>query len=195
MATRIPAEERRALIVDAAARLLQERGFGDITVDMLREESGLSKGGLYHHVRSKTDVLVLVCEMAAEQMVEGLERARAHDGSARERIDVLLSEHFDLVLRYGGALWAFFAERARLSDDERERVLSLERRYLRGMEAMFDDMRDAGDLRELDTATLSQAFLGMLNWVARWHHDKAPVSSIRATLTDLFVNGALVQRP
>lgn len=42
--------------------------------------------------------------MAADQMLEGLDKARAHEGSSRERIEVLVSEHFDLVLRYGGAL-------------------------------------------------------------------------------------------
>lgn len=188
---RIPPGERKALIVDAAARLLDERGFGDITVEMLREEVGLSKGGLYHYVSSKNDVLVLVCEMAAQEMLNGLDRALAHEGSARERIEVLLSEHFDLVLRYGGALWAFFGERNRLSPEERDRVLVLERQYLHGVKAMFDDMRAAGEMRELDTMTVSEALLGMINWVARWHRGRTAVSSLRATLVDLFVGGAL----
>jgi AcrR family transcriptional regulator len=190
-AQRIAPEARKALIVEAAARLLDERGFGDITVEMLRDEVGLSKGGLYHYVRSKNDVLLLVCEMAAEEMLHGLEHAQGHQGSPREKIDVLLSEHFDLVLRYGGALWAFFGERNRLTPDERDRVLVLERRYLHGVKAMFDEMRAAGDLRELDTTTVSEALLGMVNWVARWHRGRTPVSSLRATLVDLFVGGAL----
>jgi AcrR family transcriptional regulator len=188
---RIAPEARKALIVDAAARLLDERGFGDITVEMLRDEVGLSKGGLYHYVRSKNDVLILVCEMAAQGMLDGLERAQSHQGSPRERIDVLLSEHFDLVLRYGGALWAFFGERNRLTPDERDRVLVLERQYLHGVKAMLDEMKAAGDLRELDTTTVSEALLGMVNWVARWHRGRTPVSSLRATLVDLFVGGAL----
>jgi len=190
-AKRIAAEERKALIVDAAARLLDEHGFGEITVEMLRERVGLSKGGFYHYVRSKNDVLVLVCEMAAREMNEGLDRARAHEGPARERIEVLLHEHFDLVTRYGGALWAFFGERGRLSPTERDRVLVLERQYLYGMKAMFDEMRAAGDLRDLDTLTLSEAFLGMVNWVARWQRDRRGADDLRATLVDLFVGGAL----
>jgi hypothetical protein len=130
--------------------------------------------------------------MAADQMLEGLDKARAHEGSSRERIEVLVSEHFDLVLRYGGALWAFFGERNRLSPVERDRVLVLERKYLHGMKAMFDEMRAAGELRELDTMILSEAFLGMVNWVTRWHRGQTGVSSLRATLLDLFVGGALL---
>jgi len=192
---RIAPEERRVLIVEGAARLLDEHSFGDITVEMLREEVGLSKGGLYHHVRSMNDVLVMVCELAAQEMLQGLEKARAHQGSSRDRIDVLVSEHFELVQRYGGALWAFFGERNRLPADERDRVISLERAYLRGMTELFDDMAAAGDMRRLDTLTVAEAMLGMVNWVARCHRSRASAASLRVTLVELFVGGVLEPLP
>jgi AcrR family transcriptional regulator len=192
---RLQPSERRALIVEAATRLLAEHSFADITIDMLRDEAGLSKGGLYHHVKSKSEILVLVCEEAARSMVEALETAEQHEGTARERVELLMRVQLEVVFRYGGALWAFFSERSRLTAQERERVIALERRFVRGVKALFDDMKASGELRDVDTLTLTHAFIGMINWVARWYRGKPAIQGLSDTLATLFLDGSFRSAP
>ena len=47
----------RALLVDTSTRLIEQFGPTGFTVEMLLQESGISKGSLYHHFRDFTDVL------------------------------------------------------------------------------------------------------------------------------------------
>jgi AcrR family transcriptional regulator len=181
-------EDRQAVIVDAAIRLLDQWRFGDITVEMLRQEAGLSKGGFYHHVKSKNGVLLMVCENAGLAMLQALNRAQVYAGTPREQIEVLVTAYLEVVLVYRGALWAFFAERNRLPPDECERVLDSEREFLRGVADMFDRFKASGDVRDVDTATLTRALLGMVIWVTRWHR-KPNSAELRRTLTEIFING------
>jgi TetR/AcrR family transcriptional regulator, cholesterol catabolism regulator len=54
--------ERRAQIVSAAVRLFSEKGFHKTTTREIAKASGLSNGALYEYVKSKEDILFLVCQ-------------------------------------------------------------------------------------------------------------------------------------
>lgn len=46
-------QKTRANIVEAARILFNRHGFGDVTIDMVMEEAGLTRGGFYNHFKSK----------------------------------------------------------------------------------------------------------------------------------------------
>ena len=61
-------EETVNLILDVAFRLFMEKGYEHTSVqDIINNLGGLSKGAIYHHFKSKEDILVAVTEkMTAE---------------------------------------------------------------------------------------------------------------------------------
>ena len=56
------AEDTRRSLLDAAARLIAERGYGATTVNAIVARAGLSKGSFYWHFKSKDDALFAVLE-------------------------------------------------------------------------------------------------------------------------------------
>ncbi|WP_025785413.1 TetR/AcrR family transcriptional regulator [Sporosarcina sp. D27] len=58
------ANTRKIDILDAASRIVAERGIFHLTIEAVAEEAGISKGGLLYHYRSK--------EVLVEKMVEHL---------------------------------------------------------------------------------------------------------------------------
>lgn len=54
---RIDPESRRREIVSAALKLFERDGFDSVRVEDILQEVGLSKGGFYHHFRSREDIL------------------------------------------------------------------------------------------------------------------------------------------
>lgn len=46
-------QKTRANIVEAARILFNRHGFGDVTIDMVMQEAGLTRGGFYNHFESK----------------------------------------------------------------------------------------------------------------------------------------------
>ncbi len=61
------AEETRDRILDAAARLLAERGWAGTTVEGIAAAAGVSKALIYHHFRGKRAILDAVVERTIAQ--------------------------------------------------------------------------------------------------------------------------------
>lgn len=56
-------EETRNLIVDTAARLFMEKGYDHTSIqDIIDNLGGLTKGAIYHHFKSKEEIVYAVFE-------------------------------------------------------------------------------------------------------------------------------------
>lgn len=75
--TREQAEQNRARVVEAAARLFRERGFDGIGVAELMESVGLTHGGFYGQFGSKEELAAEACALAFGQSVERWTRKAA----------------------------------------------------------------------------------------------------------------------
>lgn len=53
----IQREETKKRIYDCAFRLFEEKGFSNVKVQDIAEEAGVSIGGLYHHYKSKEEII------------------------------------------------------------------------------------------------------------------------------------------
>lgn len=53
--------DRRASILDAAARVFQAKGYSATTVDAIATEAGISKGSVYNYFSSKEDLFTKLC--------------------------------------------------------------------------------------------------------------------------------------
>ncbi len=87
-------EETVQLILDVAFRLFMEQGYEHTSIqDIINHLGGLSKGAIYHHFKSKEEILVAVTErMTAEsnQMLAAI-RDRA-DLNGREKLKTVFRE-------------------------------------------------------------------------------------------------------
>ena len=56
-------EETKKLIIDTASRLFIQRGYDQTSIqDIINNLGGLSKGAIYHHFKSKEDILAAVAD-------------------------------------------------------------------------------------------------------------------------------------
>lgn len=71
---------RRAIIVAKAAELFSEQGYESTSVNEVAEALEMSVGGLYRYIKTKADLLTLVCEDIYGELPSGL-RELAADGA------------------------------------------------------------------------------------------------------------------
>jgi AcrR family transcriptional regulator len=80
----------RELVLDAAERLMAERGYRAATVATLVDEAGIPPSSVYHYFDSKEGVLLAVMERGAERFFEALPAFGTPLGSQREHLTVLI---------------------------------------------------------------------------------------------------------
>ena len=80
----------RELVLDAAERLMAEKGYEAATVAALVKEAGVPASSIYHYFHSKEGVLLAVMERGAERFFEALPGFDARLGSQTERLQALV---------------------------------------------------------------------------------------------------------
>jgi TetR/AcrR family transcriptional repressor of nem operon len=124
--------DARQRILDAAQRLVMERGFNATTVDAIIEASGTSKGAFFHHFSSKADLGQVLVERYARADAEMFDRlmemaeSRTSDpaGQLIEFVKVFEEGLEDLSLAQPSCLFvSFIYEQFPGQDDTRALIL------------------------------------------------------------------------
>ena len=97
--------DRRMQLVGAAIEVFAEKGFHATTVRDIGRVSRLTQGTIYNYVRSKEDILFLVCDRIVTEYQDSVRRALAVEGDAIARLRAALRgivgvmhEHQDTIL-------------------------------------------------------------------------------------------------
>ncbi len=87
-------EETVELILDVAFRLFMEKGYEHTSIqDIISGLGGLSKGAIYHHFRSKDDILMAVTDRMTPQSNQMLAAIRDRsDLNGREKLKRIFKE-------------------------------------------------------------------------------------------------------
>ncbi len=94
--TRLSPQARRTQLLDLGARLFATRSVDEISIDVLAEEAGVSRGLLYHYFGSKQDFREAVIRHAVEDLVQ--QTAPPTTGEPLERLLISLGVYVDYVL-------------------------------------------------------------------------------------------------
>ncbi|MFZ0015271.1 MAG: TetR/AcrR family transcriptional regulator [Acidimicrobiia bacterium] len=180
-------------VVRAAGRLFAERGYHGTSMRDLGRELGLLGSSLYSHVSSKQDLLVEVVEEGARLFEESADRARAMEGSARDRLRALISGHVDIVVDNIEVARTFLNEAKMLDTGPRSRIVAARDHYEGTFRSVIREGVDEGSIRgDLDPKTTSIFILSILNAVERWYDPRGRLD--RDALVDrltVFVEAAI----
>lgn len=92
MAEKKKPEERRHEILDVAEEIFATKGYENASIEDLLKALQLSKGGFYHHFKSKEEVLDGIILRYTQRMVEGAKQVVARpEVNAKDKLQMLLA--------------------------------------------------------------------------------------------------------
>ena len=94
--TRLTPDERRAQLLDLGVRLLATRSLDELSIDLLSEEAGISRGLIYHYFGGKQGFYEAVVRHAADDLYR--QTAPPDSGEPLERLLVSLTGYVDYVI-------------------------------------------------------------------------------------------------
>ncbi len=111
----------RASILQAAETLFQKWGVNKTTMEDIAREAGRGRGTVYHHFKSREDVLEAVAEAKAVRMAGDVMKEMAAKDTAREKLHVLMHATFR-ELRRDMALCQIIRGACRIDKSLSERI-------------------------------------------------------------------------
>lgn len=163
------ADERLAGLTSAAARLFAEKGYHATSMTDLTDAAGLGRGGVYHYIDSKLDLLFMI----HEQVIAPLE-AEVRDVDKRqldppEALRAIAKALMRSISGQPNEVSVFLHEWKTMSSHPQWKAV---RRKRRDLEAIIQRTIDRGvadgSLQVADTQLACLAFLGMINYSYTW---------------------------
>jgi len=94
--TRLSPDQRRGQLLDLGVRLLATRSLDELSIDLLAEEAGISRGLLYHYFGNKTAFHEAVVRHAADDLIA--QTAPPPGGEPLDRLLASVTAYVDYVL-------------------------------------------------------------------------------------------------
>ena len=94
--TRLSPDQRRTQLIELGVSLLATRSLDELTIDVLAEEAGISRGLLYHYFGNKQDFREAVVRRAVGDLVE--QTAPPEGGEPLERLLASVAAYVDYVV-------------------------------------------------------------------------------------------------
>jgi len=168
--------ERRNHIIKIAAELIVKKGYNNINTRELANALGMSTGGLYHYIGSKSDILYLIINFTAELTGQTLDRFATELKDARpvDQLKESVKVYFETVDYYRD--FHNFVNHIMLSLTLRDRriVYQAESRIIQYFESLLNSGMEKGDFRAADAKIVAHNIVATANaWANRgWYLKK-----------------------
>lgn len=118
-------EKRRTEMIHAAVRLFKEKGFHRTTTREIAKEAGFSIGTLYEYIRTKEDILYLVCDNIYLEVRKRLEPIEKQEATI-DGLIYAINQYYHLVDDMQDEMLVMYQESKSLPKDALEYVLMKE---------------------------------------------------------------------
>ncbi len=183
---------KRMQILATAGQLFYEKGFEATSIQDVAAACGLTKPGLYHHIRSKDDLLLEICLRGLDVFEAEVVAPALAVADPLERLWVWMDRHIRLVHEpCVQQVTILIHERTRFPGPAEAQVRDRKRRLVRILETAFRDAVAAGRLRPLHPKVAAFSMVGMVLWTSRWYRPEGELSrdDLARELRQLFFGG------
>ncbi|WP_035423698.1 TetR/AcrR family transcriptional regulator [Bacillus sp. UNC438CL73TsuS30] len=129
-------EKRRDQMIKGAVTLFKEKGFHRTTTREIAKAAGFSIGTLYEYIRSKEDVLYLVCDSIYEHVSDRLQKDLDNKQGTLANLKQGIANYFRVVDEMQDEFLVMYQEVKSLTKDALPYVLNKEKE----MAAMFEKL-------------------------------------------------------
>lgn len=121
---RLPREQRRRKLLEAARAVVMERGYGELTMDRIARAAGVSKALVYDHFADRREVYFAVLADERARLVQRLAPALAY-GDRQTRVRSGVQAFLEMVEEYGDGYVELFRNPAGHGPDLAEALTEL----------------------------------------------------------------------
>jgi AcrR family transcriptional regulator len=171
---RLPRQERRAQLLDAAREAFVLQGYHAAGMDGIAELAGVSKPVLYQHFPGKLELYLAVLDESSDSLIQRVRTALDSTHDNRKRVRATFEAYFDFVAHESGAFRLIF-------ESDLTNVPEAASRVQRTNETcalmIAEVIREDTELEPDVAMMLAMGLLGMAQTAARhWLHSPAPIS-------------------
>lgn len=184
---------RKEQVIRVAAELFREKGYVASSMRDLAQKLGIEAASLYSHIKSKEEILHILCfDMATEFMASLQEVDKQENLTASEKLRKGIIGHVQVMALDLTASAVFMNEHRHLSQPSLRDFLLLRIRYINRFKKMIEEGVETGEFKStIDKKLAVMTLFSSLNWMPMWYDPGAAIepTDLGLQLADMLVNG------
>ena len=189
MSSEWPAKER---LLRVATRLFAEKGYESASIRDLSNRSGLKRGGIYHYIEAKQDLLYWIHERSIDPLCQEFRAIGEAGYGPEERLYAYGRALLRDIRDFKDEVLVVFSEWRVIKHDPRWQAIREKRSKVEAdIEATLEEGMASGAFRIHDAKMARLGFLGMLNYSSQWFDPEGELSSdeVAELFCDIFLRG------
>jgi AcrR family transcriptional regulator len=186
---RLPAPQRKKIILDAAIRTFVEYGYHGAVMDTIAERANVTKPILYRHFKSKLDLFFSIIDQAGEDLINSLSQPLPGQVEWRDRIRYDVESYVDFTGRFEMAFRLIYETDTNVDKRVSERVSKIRHEIIDLVSNQICDYTDTNAVSMEEIKVTAIMIVGMVeSTVIHWlnNHD-LPLDVYR----EYLVNGVI----
>lgn len=169
-------QSARGKLLQTAAHLFRNKGYERTTVRDLASAVGIQSGSIFHHFKSKDEILRAVMEETIRYNTALMRADLAEANSVREQVLALIRCELQSIMGGSGEAMAVLVYEWRsLSEEGQAQVLALRDIYEQIWLDVLAGAKDAGYIRG-DVFITRRFLTGALSWTTTWFRAEGSMS-------------------
>ncbi|EKF36711.1 MULTISPECIES: TetR/AcrR family transcriptional regulator [Bacillus] len=180
-------------IIDAAVVVIAENGYHQSQVSKIAKQAGVADGTIYLYFKNKEDILISLFKEKMGQFIERMETDIQKKPSAKEKLHLLIQEHFRLLSQDHHLALVTQLELRQSNLELRQKINEVLKGYLNMLDSILTEGKKSGEFRQdLDVRLARQMVFGTIDETATtWvmNDQKYDLPALAENVHDLLLNG------
>jgi AcrR family transcriptional regulator len=182
---------RKQQIMQESATLFRQKGYEATTMRDIALAVDMEAASLYHHIKSKEQILDEICFEMAQKMLDAIKEVNDIYFNAEERLCMAIRNHVLTITNNINYSAAFMHEWRSLSAERLTAFMALRDTYENEMKQILRDGLNEDIFEDVDLKFASLTILSTLNWVVEWYKPGGEMTpeQIADKLSDFILGG------
>jgi AcrR family transcriptional regulator len=184
------------VIIAVARQIFFEKGYEKATTREISERSGISKAALYHHFKSKEEILFRIINQASDELINNMRQAlavsRSQEGPLKDKVAAVSHEYMRTFFSNLDSIKILLHDIEYLNPEFKNIILQKEKDNVHQLRKYITDLQQGGHLKAHNPTALTFILIGMMHWLYFWFDPQGEVSlnEMNEIIADVFVDGA-----
>ncbi|WP_404452742.1 TetR/AcrR family transcriptional regulator [Virgibacillus necropolis] len=174
--------------------MFEKQGFHGVTVNQIVEDVGTSKGGFYHHFKSKDELLFVIHDTFITYVLEKAIIANKTYDSPTKKLQAIIKDFVKVFDLYKPHISVFYQETIYLKPQYEILIKKKRDQFKQIITRAISEGKDVKEFRSnLPVEITTMAILGMVNWTYKWYKQDGTksIDEIGDIYVDLILHSVL----
>jgi TetR/AcrR family transcriptional regulator, cholesterol catabolism regulator len=182
---------KKEIIIEKAAHLFREKGFGAASMRDLAETVGVEAASLYNHIQSKSEILQTICFKVANEFMTHLEAVERSTDTTLKKMETIIRFHIKMMLQQYEYVYISDHEWRHLTEPYLSNFLNQRRGYRKRLSDIVQEGIQKNEMKHIEPYVAMLTILSAISGIESWQRSRKSTSAeiLEADMVRYLIEG------